>query len=50
MSKRKRFCRICGQPEKKYILGYSNLTPYSEICVECLNRHVMKAPRAKEAK
>lgn len=39
MTKRKqrRLCRICGKPEKKYAFGYSNLTPYSEICTECIS-------------
>ena len=36
--KKRRFCRNCGQPEKTNGLGYSNLSPYSQICVDCINR------------
>ena len=36
-----RHCRFCGAPEKIGVIGtrqYSNLTPYSGVCCDCLNR------------
>jgi hypothetical protein len=37
-SPKRRTCKGCGAPEKVNPIGYSNITPYSGYCVDCINR------------
>ncbi len=37
-----RTCRLCGAPEKKFIFGYSSLTP-SGLCPDCINKAIKEA-------
>ena len=35
---RKRHCKKCGVVEKVDAIGYSHLSPYSSVCVDCTNK------------
>lgn len=43
----RRRCRVCGRPEKLYAFGYSSLTPYSQVCADCLNKILEKSEEEK---
>lgn len=35
-----RTCTNCGAPEGETRLGYTNLSPYSSICTDCVNKAI----------
>lgn len=38
-----RRCVLCGAVERVTSLGYTNLSPYGQVCVDCINRDPERA-------